>query len=83
MGGPTGRPPPIPTGRSPVARWASGALMLYPRASDSPVQIAWADDEREILRELARRYADIAALPVQDERRDLWTRLNGLDVSGR
>ncbi len=53
--------------------------MLYPRASDSPVQIAWADDEREILRELARRYADIAALPVQEERRDLWTRLNGLE----
>ncbi len=29
-----------------------------------------------ILRELARRYAEVCAKPVQDERRDLWRRHN-------
>jgi hypothetical protein len=32
----------------------------------------------EVLRGLARQYAEIAADPVQDERRRLWTRLNSL-----
>jgi len=32
----------------------------------------------QILRELAKRYAEIAAKPVQDERRDLWRRHNSL-----
>ncbi len=31
-----------------------------------------------ILRDLARRYAEVAAKPVQDERRDLWRRHNSL-----
>ncbi|MFP4057770.1 MAG: hypothetical protein ACLF0G_12970 [Candidatus Brocadiia bacterium] len=31
-----------------------------------------------ILRELARRYAEVAAKPVQDERRELWRRHNSL-----
>ena len=33
----------------------------------------------QILRELARRYAEIAQRPIQDERRELWRRLNSLD----
>lgn len=33
----------------------------------------------ELLRDLARRYADVAHEPIQDERRDLWRRLNGLE----
>ena len=32
-----------------------------------------------VLRELARRYAEIAADPIQEERRDLWTRHNSLE----
>jgi hypothetical protein len=35
--------------------------------------------DRIILRELAARVAEIAALPVQDEKRALWRRLNALD----
>jgi hypothetical protein len=34
--------------------------------------------DRTVLRELAVRTAEIAALPVQEERRSLWRRLNGL-----
>ncbi|MGD0999378.1 MAG: hypothetical protein ABSA67_01655 [Candidatus Brocadiia bacterium] len=34
--------------------------------------------EREVVRDLARRYADIAALPIQNERRKLWSRKNSL-----
>lgn len=30
-------------------------------------------DDKQVLRELAKRYAEIAALPVQEERRRLWT----------
>jgi hypothetical protein len=36
-------------------------------------------DDRGIIRELAARTAEIAALPVQEEKRRLWRRLNGLD----
>jgi len=32
-----------------------------------------------ILRELARRYAEVAARPIQEERRDLWRRHNSLE----
>jgi hypothetical protein len=35
--------------------------------------------DRDILRALAARVADIAALPVQEEKRRLWRRLNGLN----
>jgi hypothetical protein len=34
--------------------------------------------DRNIVRELARRYAEVAADPVQDARRDLWRRHNSL-----
>jgi hypothetical protein len=34
--------------------------------------------DREIIRELAARTAEVAALPVQEEKRRLWRRLNGL-----
>ena len=37
------------------------------------------EHDRNILRELGKRKAEIAALPVQNERRRLWTRLNDLD----
>ena len=36
------------------------------------------EKDREILRELARRVAEIAGLPVQDEKRRLWRALNSL-----
>jgi len=36
------------------------------------------EKDRKILRELAERTAEIAALPVQDEKRRLWRALNGL-----
>ncbi len=39
------------------------------------------EHDRNTLRELGRRKAEIAGLPVQDERRRLWTRLNGLDAA--
>lgn len=35
--------------------------------------------DKTIIRELAARAAEIAALPVQEEKRRLWRRLNGLD----
>ncbi|MBT3379400.1 MAG: hypothetical protein HN742_32850 [Lentisphaerae bacterium] len=35
--------------------------------------------DRRTLRELGKRKAEIAALPVQDERRRLWAKLNDLD----
>ena len=37
------------------------------------------EKDRAILRELAQRVADIAALPVQEEKKRLWRRLNGLN----
>ncbi|NOY80775.1 MAG: hypothetical protein GXP31_07195 [Kiritimatiellaeota bacterium] len=36
------------------------------------------DEDRRVLRELGRRMSEIAALAVQQERRELWTRLNDL-----
>jgi len=36
------------------------------------------ENDRAILRELAGRYAEIASLPVQEEKRRLWRKLNGL-----
>jgi hypothetical protein len=36
------------------------------------------EKDREILRELAGRVGEIAALPIQDEKRRLWRALNGL-----
>ena len=38
-------------------------------------------DERALLRDLARRYAEVAASPVQDQRRDLWRRHNSLKAT--
>jgi hypothetical protein len=38
-----------------------------------------AGQDRTVLRELGKRKAEIAALPVQQERRELWKRLNALD----
>jgi len=37
-------------------------------------------NDRDILRPLAEQLAEIAALPVQHERKKLWSRLNGLDA---
>ncbi|MDR1047089.1 MAG: hypothetical protein LBL64_04885, partial [Treponema sp.] len=36
------------------------------------------NQDRDILRELARKVAEIAALPVQEEKKRLWRALNGL-----
>ncbi len=36
-------------------------------------------DDRQILRELARRVAEFAELPIQAERRALWKRHNSLE----
>ena len=36
-----------------------------------------------VVRDLAMRYADIAGLPEQSERRGLWRRHNSLKVPGR
>jgi len=35
--------------------------------------------DRTLIRDLAKRYAEIAAKPIQDERRDLWRRHNSLE----
>ena len=35
--------------------------------------------DRQIVRDLAKRAADIAALPVQKEKREMWSRLNDLN----
>ncbi|NOY74764.1 MAG: hypothetical protein GXP32_03110 [Kiritimatiellaeota bacterium] len=34
--------------------------------------------DKEILRELAKEYAEIAALPIHEEKKKLWIKLNGL-----
>ena len=39
------------------------------------------EHDLDVIRELAARVAEIAALPVQEEKRDLWRRLNGLDCA--
>lgn len=39
------------------------------------------ESERNVVRELAKRYAEAAALPIQAERRDLWRRHNSLKAS--
>ena len=41
------------------------------------------DRERDVLRRLAGEVAEIAALPVQAEKADLWRRLNDLDTGVR
>ena len=37
------------------------------------------EKDREIVRELARQVMEIASLPVQDEKRAMWTKLNRLE----
>ena len=37
-------------------------------------------NEAAVLRELAKQYADIASLPVQAEKRNLWLKLNSLNM---
>ncbi|MBT3381597.1 MAG: hypothetical protein HN742_31195 [Lentisphaerae bacterium] len=37
--------------------------------------------DRTIVRDLAKQYAEIAADPIQDERRELWRRLNSLEAT--
>ncbi|MHC5035642.1 MAG: hypothetical protein ACYTFZ_11490, partial [Planctomycetota bacterium] len=39
------------------------------------------EGDRKILRNLAAEVAEIAALPVQEERKELWRRLNNLDMA--
>ena len=41
--------------------------------------MSFTQHDKDTLRTLARRVAEIAALPVQREKRDLWTRLNRLE----
>jgi len=50
--------------------------MTDPTTSQTRLELPEAD--RRILRELARQVADIAARPVNWQRRELWTRLNDL-----
>ena len=45
--------------------------------TDCPIHVR--DEDRRVLRELGRRYAEIAGLPVQEQRAREWTRLNGLE----
>lgn len=41
-------------------------------------------NDREIMRGLARQYMEIASDPVQDRRREAWTRFHGMqDRQGR
>jgi len=44
-----------------------------------PEQIVIGDKDREVLRRLAGRMAELAARPIEDEKRDLWFRLNALE----
>jgi len=41
--------------------------------------VSFTQHDRDIVRTLAKRVAEIAALPVQQEKRDLWMRLNRLE----
>ena len=42
-----------------------------------PIKVSQHD--RDVLRKLAERKAEIAALPIQPERKKIWTRLNRLE----
>jgi len=37
------------------------------------------EKDKRIIRDLAKRVAEIASLPIHDEKRDMWTRLNKLE----
>lgn len=43
--------------------------------------MAMSPKDRRIVRDLAKRVAEIAALPIQGERRDLWRRHNALGIT--
>jgi hypothetical protein len=51
---------------------------LGPRVTSHERYTMSRNEELRILRDLAGRVAEIAALPVQEEKRRLWRRLNGL-----
>ncbi|MHC4985055.1 MAG: hypothetical protein ACYTFO_02760, partial [Planctomycetota bacterium] len=38
------------------------------------------NSERQIVRDLAQQVADVAALPIQQERLDLWRRQNRMET---
>jgi len=47
------------------------------RGLESDLNIS--DDERKVLRELAKRVAELAARPIEDEKKKLWTKHNDLE----
>ena len=55
-------------------RWPPPA----PRAPERPEVNVFSSQDRELLRDLARRIAEIAELPIQAERRELWKQHNSL-----
>ena len=46
----------------------------------NPLDIVVRREDRQVLRELGSRIAEIGALPIQQKRRGMWTRLNKLDA---
>lgn len=50
------------------------------RDSRKPVNIVVSKKDKEVLRELGREVARIGSLPIQQKRKSMWARLNGLEA---
>ncbi len=48
--------------------------------SQKPLNVVVSKKDKEVLRELGRKVGQIGSLPIQEERKSMWARLNGLDV---
>ncbi len=52
----------------------------YQHQSEKAADIVMSKKDKQILRELGREVARIGSLPIQEERKGMWARLNGLDA---
>ncbi len=43
--------------------------------------IEFSQREKDVLRKLAEKKAEIAALPIHGRKRDMWTKMNRLEVT--
>src|SRR4030042_3141596 len=50
--------------------------LIWPHESQEPLEIIVRREDRAILRELGKKLAEIGSLPIQQERKRLWSQLN-------
>ena len=53
-------------------------LVFRAHSSQEPLDIVVTEEDKKILRELGKRVADVGTLPVQQQRKAMWTRMNSL-----